>query len=169
MHIDDIYIYSPQASSISLFKQRLSKTFTFTEEDEDGTYLGMYIKRTNDQVKIHQAGYTRSILHRYNFQLLPSVKTPSDPTQKLVREQDPISSDQKSGYLSKFRSANFLPTNTRPDLAYHLSLCGRFNLNPRDAHVAAIDRAYAYIAGTPTHSIVYKAHKTDLRGFIDAD
>jgi hypothetical protein len=73
---------------------------------------------------------------------------------------------------------------TRPDLSYALSLCGRHNANPTQAHMDATNRVYAYLRNTPNIGITYKhspsakltgskhgasADNLSLMGYVDSD
>ncbi|KAF1917684.1 hypothetical protein BDU57DRAFT_434021, partial [Ampelomyces quisqualis] len=58
-------------------------------------------------------------------------------------------------YLEKFGSLNYLPTITRPNLAYLLLMCRRYMANLTQDHIDTLDSVYAYLKGTPNASISY--------------
>ena len=64
---------------------------------------------------------------------------------------------------------NYLPSTSRPDLAYATGLIGRYNANLNQTHMDAAIRIYAYLADTINLRIYYTKDAPELKGFIDSD
>jgi hypothetical protein len=167
--VDNLRIYGSTDADINQFLEQLASVFQFTNEDADSTYLGMNIQMGNDQVTINQHAYARKILDRFNVQNTPPARTPIHPDAALAKSNAPVNEAIRPLYLKRFGSANYLPTMTRPDLAYALSMCGRYNANPQQPHMDTMNRVYAYIKDTPNLGITYrKTKQAELIGYVDA-
>ncbi|XP_073525541.1 uncharacterized protein [Phyllobates terribilis] len=61
-------------------------------------------------------------------------------------------------------------TASRPDIVFAVSLCARFQSDPRDSHVAIIKRIFCYLKGTDNLCLWYpKNCNFTLDGYTDAD
>lgn len=170
VHVDDIRLFGDSLSTIEDFKGRISAIFSMTNESEGTCYLGMHVELKPGHIKLHQSAYVQKILNRFNFECLAPVSTPCDSSKKLKKQEDRISTDEFTHeYLSKFGSLNYLPTIARPDLAYAVSLIGRYNANPEQQHMDAVTRAYAYLVNTTAYGIHYTQDKPELAGYVDSD
>jgi hypothetical protein len=168
--VDDLSIFTPEDCHAIWFKHELSRIFNITDEDEDCTYLGMQINCTRDKVSLHQSVYANKIIERFDLNGLAPAKIPAKPSVKLTKNAtEKTDAARRTLYLEKFGSLNYLPTMTRPDLAYSLSICGRYMANPTQEHMDAIDNIYAYVKATPHMSISYKKQEPFLEGYVDAD
>ena len=170
IHVDDIRLFSDQDSTIHDFKTQISSVFEMTDESPETCYLGMHVEQVNGSIKLHQSAYISKILNRFGLSNLAPVYTPSDPRQKLVKERDYKASEEFTHkYLSMFGSLNYLPTIARPDIAYAVSVAGRYNSNPTQDHMDAITRVYAYLVKTQDHGIYYDKSCPELKGYVDSD
>lgn len=172
VHVDDIRIYAATNLLVDKFKFELSQIFAITSEDPEALYLGIHIEQSKDSIKIHQAEYIRKKLQEYSLSNILSARTPCNHRTKLSKGKvtDTSPKQFQKEYLSKFGSLNYLPSMTRVDLAYAASLYGRFNANPKQAHLDAIIQAYAYAKGTATAGITYRKQQVPaLLGYVDAD
>jgi len=62
-------------------------------------------------------------------------------------------------------------TQTRPDLAFPVSILSRFACNPSAAHIGAAKRVIRYLKYTRNHGITYQGYMKngDFHGYSDAD
>ena len=61
-------------------------------------------------------------------------------------------------------------TQTRPDLAFAVSLLSRFASNPSQLHIGAAKRVIRYLKSSRNLGITYHgSQKGDFRGYTDAD
>lgn len=169
--VDDLRVYGPTYEAIDGFLEKLAKIFQITNEDADSTYLGMQIDtKQPGKVILHQAAYVRKILDRFEISNVTPARTPGDSNVKLNKSATEASAEYRSLYLRKFGSLNYLPTMTRPDLSHALSLCGRYNANPDQSHMDAMDRIYAYLSNSQSLGITYENIETvELVGYVDSD
>lgn len=167
--VDDLSIYGPYDQDITWFKKELARVFKTTDEDEDSTYLGMQIQRTANHTRLHQNAYAKKILQRFELHNAAPVQVPSNPSIRPTKATTKVNEKIRTIYLQKFGSLNYLPTMTRPDLAYAISMCGRYNANPTQDHMDAIDRVYAYVKATSNVGITYTGQPQEVQGYVDAD
>jgi len=169
VHVDDIRLFSDSLTTIDTFKTLIRKIFTMTDEDEDSCYLGMHVEQGHNELRLHQSAYVQKILERFNLQDLPPVKTPCDTNKKLVKSTSAPDAKFQNEYLQMFGSLNYLPTITRPDLAYAVSMAGRYNSNPNQDHLDAITRIFAYLIATKNQGLCYTKLDPSLKAFVDSD
>ena len=61
-------------------------------------------------------------------------------------------------------------TATRPDIAFSVGLCARFQSNPKESHHIVVKRILRYLKETNDLSLFYpKSDVYDLKGYTDAD
>ena len=79
-------------------------------------------------------------------------------------------------YQSKTGSLNYASIVSRPDISTAVSILCRFNSNPNETHMAAVDRAFEYLLGNIDLGPRYKHHEAgeslplnDLHIMVDSD
>ena len=65
LYVDAILIAGTNLSEVKRIKQQFTDQFEMKDMGELNYYLGMKITRTNDFIKLDQAGYVREILEKY--------------------------------------------------------------------------------------------------------
>jgi hypothetical protein len=89
-----------------------------------------------------------------------SVKISSDLTGKPV---DP------SLYMSMIGSLLYLTAN-RPDIAFSVGVCARFQENPKESHLTAVKRIIRYVNDTLLYGIWYSRESNlVVTGYFDVD
>ena len=72
-------------------------------------------------------------------------------------------------YRSIIRSLLYL-TASRPDIAFSVGVCARYQATPRESHLTAVKRIIRYINGTLDYGLWYlKDFNACLAGYSDAD
>ena len=60
-------------------------------------------------------------------------------------------------------------TTSRPNIAYAVGICARFQSDPRTSHLTAVKRIIKYVHGTTEFGILYSYDTTSiLVGYCDA-
>ncbi|CAI9754192.1 unnamed protein product [Fraxinus pennsylvanica] len=89
-----------------------------------------------------------------------SVKLGYDPTGKSV---------DQTLYRSMICSLLYL-TASRPDIAFSVGVCARFQADPKELHLSAVRHIVRYVNGTVDYEILYSQDSTlDLAGYFDVD
>ncbi|XP_026383688.1 uncharacterized protein LOC113279203 [Papaver somniferum] len=96
------------------------------------------------------------------------MATPMPTTGKLQSNPGEKSVDQKL-YRSMIGSLFYL-TATRPDIAFSVRCCARFQADPREPHLKAVKRIIRYINGTLDYGLLYSMDtNNNLVAYSDAD
>jgi hypothetical protein len=103
------------------------------------------------------------------------VLTPLDPNVRLTKRDSPEVVDPR--LHRRMRSIvgclSYLVNMTRPDLAFTYSQLSKFVQSPGPVHLAAAERALAYLRGTYNEGITYcdpgKERCNKLTGWVDSD
>ena len=65
---------------------------------------------------------------------------------------------------------SFVFNCSRPDIAFSVGVCSRFQSNPKVLHLNAVKRIIKYVAGTCDYGLFYsKESNLSLAGFSDSD
>ncbi|XP_026419880.1 uncharacterized protein LOC113315845 [Papaver somniferum] len=81
------------------------------------------------------------------------MATPMPTTGKLQSNTREKSVDKKI-YRSMMGNLLFL-TATRPDIAFSVGCCARFQAEPKDSHLKAVKRIIRYVNGTLYYGLSY--------------
>jgi len=179
LYVDDILIAGTNLEEVKRIKQQFTNHFEMKDMGELNYYLGMKITRTNDFIKLDQAGYVREILEKYNHLLRgleeKKVNTPMERELKLRKNESKSMTPSQREYVSKFPYQNlvgallYLAINTRPDIAYAVGVLARFNTDPNFRACKALIRVLLYLRGTPDVGIQFTGKSLDIFGYSDAD
>ena len=61
-------------------------------------------------------------------------------------------------------------TASRPDIAFSVGVCARYQAAPKESHLTAVKRIIRYINGTPDYGLWYsKDSNACLARYLDAD
>ena len=72
-------------------------------------------------------------------------------------------------YTSMIGSLLYL-TTSRPDIAFSIGVCARFQSNPKESHFNVIKRIIKYVSSTCDFGLFYsKESNVSLAGYNDAD
>ena len=59
--------------------------------------------------------------------------------------------------------------DTRPDIAYTISVMSRYGFNPNESHWKAVKRIFRYLRDTVNHQLIFRGSLKPLTGYTDAD
>lgn len=177
LYVDDILLASNSQTLLYDTKQFLSSNFEMKDMGEASYVLGVEIHR--DRAKrmlgLSQKGYIEKVLKRFNMSECANGEVPISKGDKLNREQSPkneIEKDEMKNkpYASLVGSLMYAQVCTRPDIAFVLSVLGRFQSNPGTPHWIAAKKVLRYLQRTKGHMLVYKSgSELNLVGYCDSD
>ncbi|XP_057776173.1 uncharacterized mitochondrial protein AtMg00810-like [Salvia miltiorrhiza] len=110
-------------------------------------FLGLQVKQTDEGILINQSKYMKKLINKFGAQYLKTVKIPMNTNWKV----DP-GNEEKSVSSTKYREIiGFLLylTASRPDIAFAVSVCVRYQSDPNEAHMDAAKRISRYLKGIP--------------------
>ena len=107
-------------------------------------------------------------MKKFSLESANSVRTPMSPNVKLTidllgKSVDPFL------YRSMLGSLLYL-TASRPDISYSVGMCARYQVNPKESHMAALKRIIKYVKTTAEFGVWYSKDTSDvLTGYSNAN
>ncbi|XP_049373472.1 uncharacterized mitochondrial protein AtMg00810-like [Solanum verrucosum] len=131
-------------------------------------FLGMEIKKEQNEVFICQNKYAKDILTKFRMENCTETATPICQKEKLSKNDEAEKVDETL-YISLVGCLLFL-TPTRPDILYDVSILSRFNNCATDSHFRAAKTVIRYVKGTLNFGIkFYTNKKYVLQGYSGSD
>jgi len=173
VYVDDILLLGPAIKAINSLKRKLGDTYEMTDCGPCEYYLGMKIKRDRKlrTLTVSQKTYLEGVLDHFRFSDLRPVSTSMEQGLNLQASEDHADAAFIERYQSAIGSLMYAMTQTRPDIAYSISVLSRFAHNPNTAHWNALKRVFRYIRGTTDVVIRYggRPESLGLQGSSDSD
>ncbi|XP_073525890.1 uncharacterized protein [Phyllobates terribilis] len=119
-------------------------------------FLGLHVVQKAEGIQIHQHKYLREIIKKFGMDNIKLFHTP-------------VSKANETLYRGRVGSLMYL-TASSPDIVFAVSLCARFQYDPRESHVTIIKCILRYLKGTDNLCLWYpKNCDFTLVGYTDAD
>jgi len=132
--VDDLLIFGSNLSIVCETKNLLCNSFEMKDLGKGNVILGMKITRKNNGIFLDQAHYVDKILKKYSYENSNAVSTPFTPNVHLEPTQDDNFIGNQKEHTSLIGSLRYLSDCTRLDIAYVVSLLGRFTSKPNITH-----------------------------------
>ena len=97
-------------------------------------------------IYINQAKYARNLVKRFGLVKAAYARTPMAANAKLTNDPSGESVDVTL-YRSMIGRLLYL-TASRPDIAFSIGVCSRFQSNPKISHLNTFKRIIKYVSGT---------------------
>ncbi|XP_058762416.1 secreted RxLR effector protein 161-like, partial [Vicia villosa] len=131
-------------------------------------FLGLQIKQMEDFTFLSQSKYAKNIVKKFGMDNASHKRNPAPTHIKLSKDEGGISVDQ-SLYRSMIESLLYL-TASRPDIAFVVGACVRYQAEPKVSHLNQVKRIFKYVNGTSDYGILYtNGNDPVLTGYCDAD
>ena len=160
LYVNDILITDLSKIGIQRIKKALNGKFHMSDLGPCVYYLDMTVKRNRvvDILRLRQAAYVTRFLKHFNCWSLNPVFTPLKTSRKLQPAREGYVAPRKlcEDYQSVVESLMYAMLETRPNIAYAVSLVSRYSVNPTQAHWNAVVRIFRYLRGTVHYELVYK-------------
>lgn len=150
VYVDHILLLGPSMKAIDNLKQKLSETYEMTDCGPCEHYLGMKFSRNRQQrtLTISQKTYLDGVLDHFGFSDLRPATIPMEQGLDLKASEDHADAALIEQYQSAVGSLMYAITQTRPDIAYSISVLSRFAHNPHTTHWNVLKRVFRYTRGT---------------------
>jgi len=173
VYVDDLLIMAEDTTGLQELKEKLKAKFPLKDLGPIKTYLNMEISRNRDKKEIYlfQTQYIDSVLEKFADFPCKEAETPLPYNHNLtLPSEDEETVPGQERYAELVGSLMYLMVCTRPDLAYPLSVLGRFVGEGRHSskHWKAALRVLGYVAHTKHLRLTLGGEKTELEGFTDA-
>ena len=175
IYVDDTIICCKDKDKIDNFVTELGSKFKVQEVGDIQDFLGVQVTKSSEGAYIlKQPHLIDSILDELGFhkdpQHQPKEKdVPAMTTAILDKDEDGIDFNEKWDYRRIIGKLNFLEKSTRPDLAYAVHQCARFQSCPKTSHAKAIKRIARYLLSTRDKGLIIKPRDSLLECYADAD
>ncbi|KAI5325188.1 hypothetical protein L3X38_034262 [Prunus dulcis] len=174
---DDILLACTNMSMLHNCKAFLAKHFNMTDLGKASYFLGIKISKNGKRclLGLSQKTYTEKILKRFNMEGCVGSDVPILKGDKFSTDQAPKTDQGKHEmaeklYASLVGSLMYAEVCTRPDIAFSVSVLGRFQSNLGQAHWIAGKRVMRYLQRTNDYKLVYKrGDRLEVEGYADAD
>ncbi|KAI5317166.1 hypothetical protein L3X38_036873 [Prunus dulcis] len=144
----------------------------------EATYvLGIEIIRNRERglLGLSQRGYIEKVLKRFNMSDCAGGSVPMTKGDKMSQSQAPQNDIERRDmqdkpYASLVGSVMYAQVYTRTDIAFPISVLGRFQSNPGQAHWIAGNKVLKYLQRTKDYKLGYRrSQNLELIGYADAD
>nr|GEV53506.1 retrovirus-related Pol polyprotein from transposon TNT 1-94 [Tanacetum cinerariifolium]GEW53200.1 retrovirus-related Pol polyprotein from transposon TNT 1-94 [Tanacetum cinerariifolium] len=163
---DDIIFGSTSQNLCDEFAKIMHDEFKMSMMGELNFFLGLQIKQMEDKISFNQYKYIKEMLKMFGLEDFKPTKTPMSTEIKLTKVDEADSMDS-SKYRGMIGSLVYL-TASRPDIMFSVSLCARFQENPKTTHLEAVKRIFRYVRGT-THLGLWYPKGTGVETLVYAD
>ena len=172
MYVDDIKITGSDPSGIKYLRTELQKAYNIKDiTQESGTYLGSTSNPiAGGGLHITQTHYVSKILRDFGMQDCNPVNS-LGTVMLTARTDGQASLEEQQLYASATGSLQWLTTQTRPDTAFRINSCSRYNKNPGKQHWEAVKQIFRYLKGHPDRGPTFKVQPNGLtiKAFSDSD
>ncbi|KAA0048226.1 gag-pol polyprotein [Cucumis melo var. makuwa] len=168
IYVDDIIFGGFPQDLVNNFINNMQSEFKMSMIGELSCFLGLQIKQKNDGIFISQEKYARNMVKKFGLEQARNKRTPAATHVKLTKDTGGAEVDHKL-YRSIVGSLLYL-TASRPDIAYAMGICARYQADPHITHLEVVKRILKYVHGTSDFGMMYSYDTTPtLVGYCDAD
>jgi hypothetical protein len=156
-----------------------SELFELDLEEDVAGFLGVDITpdELTNTIELKQTGLIRRVLKVLNLEECNGAKTPAE-YGSLGKDIGGEPFTETWNYRSVVGMMLYLSSNSRPDIAFAVSQCAKYGLNPTRKHAEALKRIGKYLKETQNRGMIIKTaeqsgvldlHKFTLDCYVDAD
>ena len=168
IYVDDIVFGATNNSLAHSFADKMKAMFEMSMVGELTYFLGLQVKQMDSGIYINQAKYARNLVKRFGLDNAAHSRTPMAANAKLTNNPSGESVDVTL-YRSMIGCLLYLTAN-RPDIAFSVGVCSRFQSNMKVSHLNAVKRIIKYVGGTCDYGLFYsKESNLSLDSFSDSD
>jgi hypothetical protein len=168
IYVDDIIFGATLDSQAHDFSKEMKQEFEMSMIGEFNYFMGLQVKQTSEGIFISQSKYVKDLVKRFSLDGKSHARTPMSTSVKISanltgKQVDPTL------YRSMIESLLYL-TTSRPDIAFSVGFCARFQANPKESHLTTVKRIIRYVNDIFLHGIWYsKETNLVVAGYCDAD
>eukprot|EP00253_Pinus_taeda_P002650 PITA_02650 len=146
----------------------MQKEFEMSLVGELTYFLGLQVQQNKDGIFLSQTKYLKQILKKYGMQDSKPACTPMVTGCSISANDESVVVHQQT-YKSMINSLLYL-TSTRADIMHAVGIVGRFQENPKEAHLQAVKRIFKYLQGTQNFGLWYPRDTyLTLHAYTDVD
>ena len=168
IYVDDIVFGSTSERHAHYFGEEMRHEFEMSMVGELSYFLGLQVKQSSDGIFLSQSTYAKELVKKLSLYDSKATRNPMSTSVKLSK--DTVGKDiDPTLYRSMIGSLLYL-TASRPDIAFSLGMCARYQACPKESHLLAVKRIIRYVKGTIGFGLWYpRETNANLAAFSDAD
>ncbi|XP_026417233.1 uncharacterized protein LOC113312711 [Papaver somniferum] len=143
IYVDDIIYGSTSKTLTDEFPNLMSEEFEMSNVGELSYFLGLQIQQQKNSILLSQEKYARNLVEKFELRDAKPMETSMLTTGKIQSNPGEKSVDQKL-YRSMIGSLLYL-TATRPDVAFSVGCCARFQADARESYLKVVKRIIRYV------------------------
>ncbi|TYJ98295.1 gag-pol polyprotein [Cucumis melo var. makuwa] len=168
IYVDDIIFGGFPKTLVNNFINIIKSEFEISLVGKLSYFLGLQIKQRSKGMFISQEKYAKNLVKKFGLDQSQYKRTLAATHVKITKDTVGTAIDHKL-YRSMIGSLLYL-TASRPDIAYAVGICARYQSDPRTSHLNAVKRIIKYVHGTTDFGILYSYDtSSELVGYCDAD
>ena len=136
VYVDDIVFGSTIDQPAQEFLEEMKKEFEMSMVGELNYFLGLQVKQRKDAIFISQEKYAKNLVKRFSLDSKKHTSTPMSSSAKLSLDTADVEVDP-TFYRSMIGSLLYL-TTSRPDIAFSVRVCARFQAAPKESHLTTV-------------------------------
>ena len=166
--MDDIVFGSIIDHLAHEFSKEMKMEFEMSMVGELNYILRLQVKQWKNGIFTSQEKYAKNLVKRFGLDSKKHTSTPMSSLAKLSLDAVRVDVDSTL-YRSMIGSFLYL-TASRPDIAFSMGLCARFQAALKESHLTVVKLIICYINGTFDYGIWYSRDSNEcLVGYLDAD
>ena len=146
IYVDDIVFGGMSEQMVEHFVRQMQSEFEMSLVGELTYFLGLQVKQMEDSIFLSQSKYAKNIVKKFGMENASHKRTPAPTHMKISKDENGVSVDQ-SLYRSMIGSLLYL-TASRPDIAFVVGVCARYQAEPKVSHINQVKRILKYVNGT---------------------
>ncbi|KAL4014443.1 hypothetical protein IC575_026645 [Cucumis melo] len=168
IYVDDIIFGGFPKTLVNNFINIMTSEFEMSLVGELSCFLGLQIKQRSEGMFMSQEKYAKNLVKKFGLDQSQYKRTPAATHAKITKDTVGTAVDHKL-YRSMIGSHLYLKAS-RPDIAYAVEICARYQSDPCTSHLNAVKRIIKYVHGTTDFGILYSYDTfSKLVGYCDAD
>ncbi|OMO77059.1 Reverse transcriptase, RNA-dependent DNA polymerase [Corchorus capsularis] len=169
VYVDDMVVTGNDPDERKALQEYFSREFEMKDLGCLKYFLGIEVSRSKKGIFLSQRKYALDLLHETGMSACQPADTPVEEGLKLCVEADQVPVDK--GRYQRLVGRLMYLAQTRPDLAYALSIVSQFMHNPSEQHMKGVMRILRYVKSSPGKGILFTKNE-DWQGinvYTDAD
>ena len=153
IYVDDIVFGGMSDKMVKHFANQMQAEFEMSLMGELTYFLGLQVTQMEDSTFLSQSKYAKNIVKKFGMENASHKRTPAPTHLNLSKDTSGTNVDQ-SLYRSMIGSLLYL-TTSRPDIAFAVRACARYQAEPKVSHIYHVKRILKYVSGTYNYGMLY--------------
>ncbi|KAL0540789.1 hypothetical protein IC582_020803 [Cucumis melo] len=168
IYVDDIIFGGTSSAYVEQFVDQMKGEFEMSMVWELSFFLGFQIKQEKTRIFFSQEKYAKNLISKFAMDKAKPKRTLAATHLKMTK--DIIGEKVDTNLYRSIISSLLYLTASRPDIAFAVGLCARYQADPRTSHLYNAKRILKYVLSTFNYGLWYTYDTTGtLIGYSDAD